>query len=318
MPISLRPQVSAAERSAVLALTQTAADHDGTSALSEASRLALQPDAAPAGHLLLTDGQATIGYAQVWSDASAELVIAPEARRRGHGSTLWRRALAEGAWRVWAHGDLPEARAFAAAHDLVPVRSLLKMGRPLTASDHSPRPLPPTYAVTTFAEYAAHTSSEAALEELRALNAAAFASHPEQGRLTTADLAARMDQPWFDPAGLLLVLDDEHPQRGPVAFHWTKIESDASEIEAGKSDASEISAGEIYVVGVHPDYQGRGLAGPLTDLGLAHLAAAGCTDVELYVDGENTPARATYEKAGLSVLTTDTVYGDSVYGRIER
>ena len=57
-----------------------------------------------------------------------------------------------------------------------------------------------------------------------------------------------------------------------------------------------------------PAYQGRGLAGPLTDLGLAHLLSRGCTDVELYVDGENLPARQTYERAGLRVLTTDRVY----------
>ena len=54
------------------------------------------------------------------------------------------------------------------------------------------------------------------------LNAAAFARHPEQGRLTVGDLRERMDQPWFDPAGFLLVEDDSTGQ--VVAFHWTKVD----------------------------------------------------------------------------------------------
>jgi mycothiol synthase len=37
-----------------------------------------------------------------------------------------------------------------------------------------------------------------------ALNAAAFADHPEQGRLTLADLDQRLAQPWFDAAGFLV------------------------------------------------------------------------------------------------------------------
>ena len=33
------------------------------------------------------------------------------------------------------------------------------------------------------------------------VNAAAFAHHAEQGRMTRADLDARMEEPWFDPRG---------------------------------------------------------------------------------------------------------------------
>ena len=40
------------------------------------------------------------------------------------------------------------------------------------------------------------------------LNAAAFARHPERGWLTVADLHERMAEPWFDPAGLLLVVEE--------------------------------------------------------------------------------------------------------------
>ena len=126
------------------------------------------------------------------------------------------------------------------------------------------------------------------------LNAAASASHPEQGRLTAADLHERMAQPWFDPAGLLLVVDDS--TGAVVAFHWTKVEPGAMN-------------GEVYVVGVDPAHQGRGLGGPLTALGLAHLARLGLTEVELYVDGDNTAARRTYQRLGFHDAAVHAQYG---------
>ena len=126
-----------------------------------------------------------------------------------------------------------------------------------------------------------------------ALNAAAFARHPEQGRLTVADLHERMAQPWFDPAGLLLVVEDATGQ--VVAFHWTKVEGGSH-------------SGEVYVVGVDPAHQGRGLGGPVTRLGLAHLARTGLREVELYVDGDNTAARRTYERLGFTDAAVDGQY----------
>lgn len=297
--ISVTAQLSAEVAGQVDRLAAAATEVDGVAALSEASRLAL-PAPSPAGthHILAESDSAAslLGYAQVWPDHSAELVVAPSARRQGIGTELWEQCLEAGAERVWAHGDLAAARAFAVARGLEPVRSLLKMGRPLTADDRSPRPLPMGYASLTFAERAPVAADP--VGELMRLNAAAFADHPEQGRLTREDLEARMAEPWFDPTGLIYVVDTgepEEPAAGPIAFHWTKVEPGSA-------------AGEVYVVGVSPAYQGRGLAGPLTDLGLAHLAEQGCAEVELYVDGENTPARTTYERAGLGVLTTDRVY----------
>ena len=52
-----------------------------------------------------------------------------------------------------------------------------------------------------------------------------------------ADLHERMEQPWFDAAGFLLVEDDATGE--VVAFHWTKVEPGSR-------------AGEVYVVGSTP------------------------------------------------------------------
>jgi mycothiol synthase len=138
------------------------------------------------------------------------------------------------------------------------------------------------------------------------LNAAAFASHPEQGRLTVADLHERMAQPWFDAAGFLLVVEDATGD--VVAFHWTKVEDDARPDPGPGGGAVRDGVGEVYVVGVDPAHQGRGLGGPLTALGLAHLARRGLAEVELYVDGDNTAARRTYERLGFTDAAVDGQY----------
>ena len=83
------------------------------------------------------------------------------------------------------------------------------------------------------------------------VNAAAFAHHPEQGSMDAAELAERMAEPWFDPAGLLVA---DRRRTGMLGFHWTKRHS--------------ATLGEVYVVGIDPDAQGRGVGRTLVDAGL--------------------------------------------------
>lgn len=288
MPVTERLEaVDDATAHEVRELWDRAEASDGVAAVSEAFRLALGAARAGVLHLLRRDDSGQlVGYAQVASagtdDAVAELVVDPAARRSGHGRTLLDAALAEGVRSVWAHGDLDAARALAAASGLDRARELFLMTRPLTVDDATDPVLPEGYSVRAFEPGRDD-------EDWVRLNAAAFAHHPEQGRLTVEDLHERMDQPWFDPAGFLLV------ERGGrvVAFHWTKVEG---------------GSGEVYVVGVDPGEQGHGLGGPLTALGLAHLARQGLAEVELYVDGDNTAARRTYARLGFEDAAVHVQY----------
>jgi mycothiol synthase len=290
--------------SGLRALWARAAQADGVGAVSEAFRLAVGPPRDGVVHLLRrSDDETVVGYAQVAAaatpDAVAELVVDPPARRRGHGRALLDAALHEGAHSVWAHGMLPAADALARAAGLVMTRSLHLMTRPLTNADAVDPVLPQGFSVRSFEPGRDD-------ETWVTLNAAAFARHPEQGRLTVADLHERMAQPWFDPAGLLLVVDDATGQ--VVAFHWTKVEGGTGRGPKASANGVREGVGEVYVVGVDPAHQGRGLGGPVTRLGLAHLARAGLREVELYVDGDNLAARRTYERLGFTDAAVDGQY----------
>lgn len=273
-----------AEAAAVRDLARRSTDEDGVAPLGEELLLGLEGRGHR--HLLHPADPPFVGYAGVAPDGSAELTVDPAHRGQGLGTELAESVLAENPdARLWAHGDLPAAQAVAARISLSRVRQLLVLRRPLAGVDPDPE-APEGYRLRTFVP----GQDEAAL---LALNAAAFVDHPEQGRLDAAGLARRTEQPWFDPAGLFLVED----AKGELAaFHWTKVEDPATGV------------GEVYVVGVAPAHQGRGLGGYATAVGLAHLADRGLETVELYVEGDNHPALATYRRAGFERHAVHSMY----------
>ncbi|HET7801737.1 MAG TPA: mycothiol synthase [Humibacillus xanthopallidus] len=286
--------LTAPEAEAVLALAQEATRHDGSAPLSEQFRLSAGAhEVDGVEHVLALDGSgadrsgAVVGYAQcregvAGEPPSAELVVAPAARRQGVGRAL-AGALPRDA-RIWSHGSgasAAAASAFAAALGLEPVRRLHVMGRSLQSGEPwPPADVPPGYAVRTFER---GRDEDAWL----ALNAAAFAHHPEQGSLRRPDLEQRIAQPWWDPAGLILVVDADDPDR-LAASHWTKVDPPDGEV------------GEVYVVAVSPDRQGQGLGRLVTVLGLDHLRSLGLDRVVLYVDEENVAAVRTYSALGFT------------------
>jgi len=319
LDVQVLTELTPAQADEVRGLAAAAARADGVAALSEQTLLTLSPQRAsttdgdaPSGRVRHYLGYAAgdlRGYAQAdgeGPDASVELVVDPGHRREGVGGALWAVvSRVHPQARAWAHGNLPAARAFAAGLGLSPVRELHKMSRPLGPQDTDPAAsaLPEGFTARTFVP---GQDDEAWLET----NAAAFASHPEQGRMTMADLRERMAQEWFDPGGFIIVESAEAPGR-VAAFHWTKVDP----AERSSTDPTR-PPGEVYVVGVHPAYQGRGLARPLTALGLAHLAGLGLPEVVLYVDGDNTAALRTYTGLGFRSMMVDVMYSDAVHGEV--
>lgn len=283
---SLSPDHLGQVRSAASAATEV----DGTQPLSEAFVLGLDREGE---HLVATDDDRVIGYAATADDGSLEAFVAPAHRTKGVGTALLESALERtpGA-RPWAHGDLPASRALSVRLGLQVVRELLVLSRPVQSGDEVDPALP---AGIRHRSFVPGVDDEALL----AVNAAAFAHHPEQGSLDAQGLGERMALPWFDAEGLIL-LEDDDPSR-LAGFHWTKIDPPGGPV------------GEVYVVGVHPQLHGRGLGGPLTRLGLAHLARRGVREVELYVEGDNDPALATYRRAGFERKALHVMYSREVH-----
>ena len=150
-------------------------------------------------------------------------------------------------------------------------------------------------------------------QQFLGVNARAFDWHPEQGRLDLAGLELEMAQPWFDPAGFFLAVDDDDTVLG---FHWTKVHSPEltpGDVPGAGGEAAPEPLGEVYVLGVDPAGRldgepVRGLGAPLTAAGLDHLAGRGLRTVLLYVEGDNDRALKLYRRLGFTVFSTDVVY----------
>jgi mycothiol synthase len=242
-------------------------------------------------HLLAADGDDVLGYLNLTRDtpAMAELVVHPQARRRGIGSAMARTGLSEGGegTRIWAHGNIEPARATAATLGLVVARELLQMRRPLTGLP--PVTVPDGVRIRTY-------SGPGDDDELLRVNNAAFAWHPEQSGWTAADITERRGEPWFDPGGLFMAVDEQTGKL--LGFHWTKVHND--------------DLGEVYVVGVDPAAQGNGLGAALTLVGLYHLAERLSGSLEptvmLYTEADNVAAVKTYQRLGFEVFHVDAAY----------
>lgn len=119
-------------------------------------------------------------------------------------------------------------------------------------------------------------------QALLQVNRGAFAEHREAASLDADELARLMEQPWFDPAGLLVAEKDDRV----AAFCWTRAHPNED--------------GEIYRIAVSPEAQGRGLGRRMILAGFNDLAQrSGSKRGTLWVDLDNKDALALYESLGM-------------------
>ena len=320
-------RLGAADVEAVHELVDEVTASDGTAPLSEHVLLHL-----PRGgdqqvrNVLVRERGTVLAYAHLditdpVEGSSAELAVAPGARGRGLGRALVEALLAQspdGRLRLWAHGDAQPAAGLAAALSFRRSRVLFQMRRPLS-TPLPPVVLPDGVELRTFEV----GRDEKAWTELNNL---AFADHPDQGGWGLEEIELRENEPWFDPQGFFLAERDGRL----VGSHWTKVHGGHGGDEPhehGPADQEHGAEhehsphehpshehhdhppiGEVYVVAVHPDEQGRGLGPALTLTGLHHLRDRGLASVLLYVDESNTAAVRVYERLGFSRHATDVMY----------
>jgi mycothiol synthase len=270
---------------------------DGAPPLDEQATLRLTRTAELVEHVLLraddaklTANAELIGYAQVerTDPAAAEIVVGVQGSRPAIAAALFDAAEAlagPGELMVWARGDASPVRAEAEKRGYLEARGLLTMAATLADLDTEAAPLPTGVTIRAFVP----GQDDAAW--LR-VNAAAFATHAEQGRWTQADLDDRIAQDWFDPAGFLLAVQDGRL----LGFHWTKLH------------AGHPPIAEVYVIAMDPSAQGLGLGRTLLLRGLRHLQTTGAETVILYTDEENTGAVRLYERSGFAVTRRQTQY----------
>jgi mycothiol synthase len=309
--VEIKQRMGEADIAAISVLLEVASAADGHRALGEHQWLDLVQGGREgfAGFVAREAGrERVVAYAQVsrGNDGSwaVEYVVHP--RWRENGAELQRDLLTTALGEIAAQGGghvhlwvpkptpiddaVAEAVGMRRGRDLVQMRCAL----PITSevADLVVRPFRPGVDESAWLE----------------VNNRAFRGHPEQGSWDLATLVEREGQPWFDANGFLL-----HEVEGRLAgFCWTKIHEPD---EGVMNEGIEHELGEIYVIAVDPDFQGRGLGRQLVLAGLAFISARGVGTGMLYVDHDNETARKLYFSLGFADDHVDRAYVTDVQGK---
>ena len=285
--VAVADELSETEINGVLRLVADAEAVDMISALNEAALLRLRRPHPTTQHILVSEGEELVGYAQLESGpdwSAGQLLVSPDHRRAGVGTKLLQQLIMESSspLRVWAMGDTPAARALATAVGMARQRELLIMERRLDGE--LPEPVVPAgVQIRTF------LPGQDDQQWLR-VNAAAFADHPEQAMIDLDDLEDRMAEPWFDPMGFFVATRDGTM----IGFHWTKQHQD--------------QLGEVYVLGIAPSEARRGLGKALLLTGLRWIQQQGNSRVKLYVEADHQAAIELYLTYGFTTVSRDVMY----------
>ncbi len=159
-----------------------------------------------------------------------------------------------------------------------PCRDLWRLERPLPA---------PVTALTT------RPYEEKDAEAFLVVNNRAFDWHPEQGGMTSVDLANKCAEPWFNSNGFRILEKGQQL----AGFCWTKIHK--AEID---------SIGEIYAIAVDPNFHGERLGRELVLAGLAWLTDQGLEHCMLYVESDNHHANQVYTELDFQHVQTNRAY----------
>jgi mycothiol synthase len=125
------------------------------------------------------------------------------------------------------------------------------------------------------------------VERLTQLQNRSFAGTWGYNANTIEEIIYRIHLPNCSPENVILAFDSDQP----IGYCWTRI-------TLWKNKAPGERTGRITMLGVDPDYRGRGFGRELLLAGLSYLKSKGLRVVELTVDTENKVAYALYKSVG--------------------
>jgi mycothiol synthase len=118
---------------------------------------------------------------------------------------------------------------------------------------------------------------------------------------TLEEIVYRIGLPGCAPEDIILACDGENV----MGYCWTRI-------YAGRDKVTRGDKGRIYMLGVDPDYRGKGVGKEVLLAGLSYLKSKGVGIVELTVDSKNKAACALYRSAGFQIETMSLWYGKAL------
>ena len=284
---SVRPFV-AADSPAVLELELANYDDTPMPGVSRAeipwliSRMAIVED----GTVVALEDDRIVGQCTPRADA---LTVHPAFRRRGHGRRLVdaartlvkREGLTE--LSLWGDASRPATAGFIAALGFTYRSSMWQFALP---GDRAvPAPMFPADVVVRAVRPGIDDAPYVAL-----INRV-FEDHPSPLSWSEAFIRSIHARPDFDPAGVLLVAPAAEPDRFIGVCRTLSLPGDDGQ-----------QRGEIGIVGLVPDWRGRGLGRQLVRWGVAYLRSVGHDQVELSVEARNARALDLYTAEGFAAV----------------
>lgn len=295
----------------ILNIVINASEIDGARPFSEHVEIHLRSGGdRPIFHLLAEDSNKKIvGYGHLdttdlVAGPSGELVVHPDFRLQGIATQIivqMKQLIKDKPLRLWSHGDTEIARQFTRKLGFEPVRNINQMRRSLF-SPIEPYKIPTGYAFREF-------DPQRDVQNFLNVNQLSFSKLPDQSSWTKKDVELRIKENWFSPSGFILL---ENNKREIIGFCWTKVHGQDHEHTSDDGhqhlNHGHEPIGEIYVLGVHPLEQGKGLGKSLTLWGLNHLRRNGLDSAMLYVDSSNQKAINLYQELGFGFWGLDRLY----------
>ena len=114
---------------------------------------------------------------------------------------------------------------------------------------------------------------------------------------TTEEIVYRLNLFGCSPGDVIMIYNGDKP----IGYCWTVINPE-------ENLALKLKRGRIHMMGVDPDYRGKGLGKAVLSAGLNHLMKKGIELAQLTVDSENTVACSLYKSGGFEISATTLWY----------